>query len=208
LRTANYIQTGSLALILFSALLSFSGYSQRIKNFTLLQNGTSVTVRFTLAAGSMCNGYSVQRSLDSLSYTDIVDNPAICGTSGADEPKTETDAHPVMNQYNYYKIRLGTGELSEARKIFLSQDGRLPVTVFPNPSFNINDLVKVRIPGVFNTRLQGYIYDGDGHPKEFVDFITNGDMAPIQTGSYINGLYLVWLTDGYQAYTGKFIIRR
>ena len=148
------------------------------------------------------------QSTDSLNYLYVVDNPAICGTSGADEPKTDVHNKPAVNQYNWYKIELATSEQSQARKIFVSTSGRMPVLVIPNPVYSFDNNVQIRIANAFNTRLQGYIYDQYGHPKVFLDMVTVADLGSLQTSSYENGLYLIWLTDGHQAYTGKFVITR
>ncbi len=196
----------------YSLLLTFvfvlSAAAQRISNFSVSQNGNVVTYRFLFTAGSTCQGYQLLHSSDSLTYVTVKDYAGICGASGAAEPFDGLHEFPVQNAWNYYKVQLATFEQSEVRRIFVSSDGKLRATVFPNPSFSEADQLRFRLGGGNNIRVQGFVYDQLGIARDFIDTVTTADSAPLNLVNYENGFYLLWLTDGTRIYTGRIVLIR
>ncbi|MDI1354792.1 MAG: hypothetical protein PSX36_07735 [bacterium] len=194
-----------LVFILFS---SYFGEAQRIKNLKLYLANSTVSIKFTLSAGTSCNGFKVLRSLDSLFYNEIYDYSGICGASGLDEEKSAIDASPAMNQVNYYKIQLSTFETSDAKGIYVSSTSKANMIVFPNPVSNDYDPVQLKLIGADNSSVSGYLYDEFGKVNATLNLYTTASVTSINAGALRNGIYLIWLTDGLERYSAKMIILR
>ncbi|HRH12335.1 MAG TPA: hypothetical protein PLU73_12510 [Bacteroidia bacterium] len=61
-------------IIFLLFLLCETLYAQRIQKFDAILSGTVVGVRFSISAGSSCNGYNVLHSIDSVNYYPIYNN--------------------------------------------------------------------------------------------------------------------------------------
>src|SRR6188768_2748435 len=105
--------------LLFFLNLFFLLPAQRVVSFELFQVNTTVSTKFTLRAGGTCYGYKILHSLDSINFSEVVDYPGICGSSGSDEYFSDVHQTPAMNQFNFYKVQLSTFETSEIKKIFV-----------------------------------------------------------------------------------------
>lgn len=194
--------------VLLTFFLNVFVNAQRISNFSVSQNGNLVTYHFLYNAGSTCQGYQLLHSKDSITYLTVKDYVGICGASGAAEPFDGVHEFPALNAWNYYRIQMANFEMSEVRRIFVSSDGKLRATVFPNPSFSDNDQIRFRLSGASNIRIQGFIYDQLGLARDFIDTVTTADSAELNMPNYENGFYLLWLTDGTRIYTGRIVLIR
>jgi hypothetical protein len=188
--------------------LCFGVAAQRIQNFQLFQVNKTVSIKFTLTPGATCYGFKVLHSLDSINYTEAVNYPGTCGGSGADEQMSEVDQNPALNAFNYYKVQLSTFETSDIRRIYVSSSAQKNLQVIPNPIYNFNDQVHVRVFNTDNQRFLGFIYDQFGHLHQKFDLQGVKDVADFDVSFLQNGLFVLWLTDGTQIYGGKFIISR
>lgn len=195
-----------LLILLF--LTTMQTRAQRISNFSVSQTGNMVSYHFLYSAGSSCQGYQLLHSRDSVTYLTARDYAGVCGASGSAEPFDGIHEFPALNAWNYYKVQMANFEQSEVRRIFESSDGKLKAIVFPNPSFNESDLLRFRLSGVNNIRVQGFIYDQMGITRDFIDVQTVGDSAPLNLANYENGFYMLWLTDGTRIYSGRIILLR
>jgi hypothetical protein len=54
----------------------------------------------------------------------------------------------------------------------------------------------------------GFLYNQFGKPIREYDLTTKLDLTSIGVYDLENGLYVLWLTDGFQVYSAKFIINR
>jgi len=195
-------------LLFVSLFFYFFSGAQRIVNFELFQVNTTVSTKFTLRAGGTCYGYQILHSLDSVNFSVAVDYPTICGASGSDEYFSNVHESPVMNQFNFYKVQLSTFESSEVKKIFVSTNPGSVMFVYPNPAFAYSDVVRVKILNTSNLKLEGFIYDQLGVMKKEVSVETQGEIGVLDTSTLYNGIHIVWLTDGRQVFSAKFIISR
>lgn len=196
-------------LVVFQLLFfSFNFFSQRISNLNLYQINNSVDVKFTVLKGPSCNGYSILHSLDDNFYSIIYNDLSICGTSLTDEDKSWLHNNPAFNQVNFYKVQLNPGEISPAKQIFVTQQAKAALTVFPDPIFLYNESLNLRILSSNNLRLIGFICDEFGYPLIDLDVRLISDTASLSVNSLRNGIYVIWLTDGNIIYSSKFIILR
>jgi hypothetical protein len=184
--------------------------AQRIINFNLVTAGTNVGVRFTIAKGVQCGGYKIYHSTDSLFYNAVYDYPGICGGSGADEPISFTHNNPAINQLNYYKVELVPIETSSAAKIYVAGQVKAGILAFPNPiNASGNQLTLQISKAITSSKLSGFIYDQVGKPMRRIDLnaLLDGTLS-VDVAELSNGLYLIWLADGNQVYTTKFLVLR
>lgn len=100
--------------------------------FTASLESEEVYMRIVIKAGSTCNGIFIERSIDSVSFEQIGAIPGICGSSDADVPYNFTDAAPIANRKNHYRIRFGDNGFSEVLSVLYIQLSN-HYKVFPNP---------------------------------------------------------------------------
>jgi hypothetical protein len=193
-------------IFIFSSLFA---KAQRIQNFNLsLTNGTVVTARFVMSAGTTCNGFNVLYCIDSLNYYPIYNYQGVCGSTTKAESYTYDHYTPAFDLVNYYKIELPGIETSPPQRIYVPSSPKVNMLLYPNPLYTNSDLLNAKIFNAANTRFVGYIYSRFGVAIRELDFTTVGDMTSIGVFDLENGLYLLWLTDGFVAYQSKFIIIR
>jgi hypothetical protein len=193
----------------FTLLLScccFPLLSQRIANFQLSEFGTRVRIDFSVSKGSNCNGYTLFHSRDSIHYSIIEDYAGICSSTSEDLSFNYTHNDPAGMQYNYYKVELAFVESSEVKAIFVSGKNASAITLFPNPLLNNQEQLKLRIPGISNAALSGFIYDSGGMLVRELYLKQVDHFASFYVNELKNGLYLIWLNDGITAYSAKLII--
>jgi hypothetical protein len=190
-------------VFIFCALL---GSSQRLIGADAVTSKTAVTIRFTLAAGTSCSSYSILHCIDSVSYQEIFSG----GQCDAEPtvPKQVTYAHTsfVPDVVNYYKVRLDAWETSSTIRVFPSKTGRSGLTMFPNPMGPSDRLLNLNAFGTNNTKLWGFLYTRFGEPKQELSFETSGQRAQLNVGDLEQGVYVVWLTDGSNVFSGKVIV--
>jgi hypothetical protein len=189
-------------------LLSTHIFAQRILNFKIFQANQAVFLNFILSKGSSCNGFNVLHSTDSVNFKVIHEDPTICGTSNADEAKNWTHANPITNQLNYYKIQLNPGEMSPVNRIFVNQTNKPNIVLFPNPISTDIDLLTIKILGTESLAFDGFIYNQFGNYVLKIEKQSTISNSTIKINELSNGLYLIKLTDGYNLYSNKFIIKR
>lgn len=179
---------------------------QRIVDFNLFQTGSSVLVKFSITPGVSCNGYTIFHSTDSVFFSPVSDEPAICGTSQVKEDKSFTHNSPVRDKINYYKVQLSVVETSPVKRVYVPGANLSGMIAYPNPAYSTTDSLKLRIYNTANLQLVGFLYSPSGKPQRELHLKANGEIAAFELGSLENGFYIVWLTDGYQAYSSKFLI--
>ncbi len=192
-------------ILLFSAT-SLHAFSQRISNFNLVTAGSYVGVRFTILAGAQCSGYRVYRSTDAYNYQVIYDYPGICGSYNASEDKSYTDMGPVQNQTNYYKVELVPIEMSQPLQIYVSPQSRGGMFVYPNPVERDGQITLVLTNTNKDVYLTGHLFTQTGAPLQAVNLATSANKASFGVNGLRNGLYILWLTDGEQAYAARFVV--
>jgi hypothetical protein len=192
-------------IIFFSSTFLFS---QKIISFNLFSTSNGVVIKFTVAGGTYCSGFSVQRSLDSLSYNTIGQESSPCNSS-ANEDKSYTDGGAILNQYNYYKVTLEPGvETTVPHRVYYSKSGNTNLLVYPNPVYEGFSSVTLKFLGANNSYVEGFLYTGAGGPLRSLRFTTLADLGTLDTYGLENGLYVLWLSDGSSVYSCKFIILR
>ncbi len=194
-------------LLLFAAVFSVSVHAQRILEPSGVFSDGKVIIRFTIAKGAQCNGFSVYHTADStLPFVYAGGDPGLCGDFNYDDPKSYTHDNPAVNQMNFYQVRL-EGEISQTIRVFGagSQPG---LFIYPNPLTSNDGEIKIKVLNTSNTRLVGYLYNRYGRVVSEPDIVSTGGKAILRLGSLEEGVYILWLTDGFNVFSGKFIVVR
>ena len=186
--------------------ISGSLFSQRIQNFHLNLTHTIVTTKFTVGAGSTCNGYSILHSTDSINYTTVYNFAGICGNVSKAENFSFDHLNPTFNSNNFYKIELTNLEITSPQKIFVAKPPEKNMVVYPNPITNNDTKINLRVANANHLYLWGHIFNQDGKTIRNLAFNTVFDYSSINLNELENGLYVIWLTDGYSVYKAKITI--
>lgn len=191
--------------ILIFLCSAFTAIAQRINGFNLYPLSNGVSVNFNIAPGPDCYGYKIYHCLDSVSYVEIYDFAGICGTSLENEFKSFTHTTATLNQINYYKVQLYPYEVAYNR-ILYTNDGKKTILAYPNPVSSFNGYIRMKVAGVNNVGLEGYVCNEFGNKIQTLDLQTIGDVFQIQIETYADGVYFVWVSDGANIYSTKFIV--
>lgn len=189
-------------------LFSLTANAQRISDYKIFLAGSGVAVKFTITKGTLCNGYIIKHSKDSINFTDVFNYPGICGDTARDESISYLHSDPLFNANNYYKIELVPVENSIIKKIFVPEILNTSISVYPSPVQTVTGHLTVRIYNTNNTKLSGFIYDAYGKPLKALDLITIFDLTTISVTELNNGVYFLRLSDGETSYISKFFILR
>jgi len=179
--------------------------AQRINDFNLSPLESGIIVSFNIGPGPDCTGYSILHCLDSVSYLEIYNYAGICGTSGTNEFRSFTHSQPALNQVNYYKIQLYPYEVAYNR-IFYSNSGLGNILAYPNPVSSTNSKITLKLFNANNVAVEGYVCDDYGQKIQEINTRSENDLVHVNVEGFEEGVYLVWLSDGAQFYTTKFIV--
>lgn len=190
-------------------LFALLNSAQRISNFEVHNVQGIIAIRFIISPGPSCNGYIIHHSTDSINFS-IIHNPGeVCGNYNAPEHKRFDHTNPAENQVNYYKLQLSPYEISEMRRVFVFPNSpRSVITPYPNPVKPGTEFLNLRIYGASNARISGTLYNQAGNPLRELDLTTNGEIASLAVGALNEGLYMIRLNDGSQAFACKFAVAR
>jgi hypothetical protein len=198
------------ALLILLMSIAVAGMAQRIQNFYGFTAGSSVGLRFTITKGPQCSGYTIYHSVDSINFIQIYDYTGICGDVSSNQEISYTHTSPQLNQTNYYKVEIFSPyEVSPIARVYVGNGTVQPrMLLYPNPVTTNYDLLNIQIFNVSNIRMIGFLYNQFGKPIREYDLTTKLDLTSIGVYDLENGLYVLWLTDGFQVYSAKFIINR
>jgi hypothetical protein len=192
-------------LVIYLILGFYASNAQRITDFYLNSASNIVTGKFTISPGSICSGFTVYRSTDSLNYFQIFDSPQVCGNYSTPETKSFSDANPAVNQYNFYKVFLQPYDVA-IQKIYVGKNTGTSMICYPNPISQGNTLLNLKLLNAGNAFVFGYLFNQNARPLQKLELYTANDLLTLNIAGLDNGVYLVWLTDGNVAYASKFIV--
>ena len=193
------------SIFLFAVLF---GSSQRLADVSAVFSSTAVVVRFTIKAGPYCSGYSIWHTADStMPFQSIYDYPSICGEPNNDEYHSYIHDNPVPNQVNFYKVRLEPFEESPILRVYASNRPQPGLFLYPNPVSPDNVQLNMRVLGTENKRLQGFLFNRFGTVQRDLDITTTEGGAALKVNELSEGVYVIWLTDGNNVFSGKFIVK-
>lgn len=166
---------------------------------SLLQD--RVLLDIIIRAGNTCQGIYIERSTDSIQFTEIGNIPGICGSSERDEPYNFIDEQPRADAVNYYRVRFGENGYSAIETVRYIRMGNNGYKVFPNPAQNkvsiqfANELKKEHVLELYNIHGQK-LFDISGIKENTITF---------SVSNLNSGLYFFRLSsDSQKRFSGSF----
>src|SRR5687767_14363169 len=111
-------------LLFILVLYGFAQHAQqRFSSADAVFSNTVIVVRFTLAAGPVCSGYSIWYTADSTApFQEIHSYPGVCGDPAQSLDYTYLHTGFVPNAVNFYKVRLEpSSEFSQIIRVYASE---------------------------------------------------------------------------------------
>lgn len=191
------------------------GYAQRIINVSaspVTGQGQStspqVLVHFTLKAGLTCPGYELIHSLDSLNYLPFYTSSNVCGNQATDESFSQVHVSPGINQINYYKVNIPGFETSATYSVFVGSKAAQPgLQAYPNPIADQGTL-SLKFLNYSGALVEGHIIDQNGITLQSLTVPIQQGIGMMNITNLLDGLYLIWLTDGNLLFKTKIIVKR
>lgn len=126
--------TGVRIITIFLLLfLSKTGTAQFLSGFSALQHNNSIELNITIAGGNTCNGITILRSSDGITFSPIGSIAGICGSSIEDVFYSFTDTDPIPNRLNYYRLDLITLGYTGIINIRFLSFAENEILLYPNP---------------------------------------------------------------------------
>lgn len=191
--------------ILFIGLAHFTGYGQQsvqLNAFTAVENDGEVLLNWELMSGSICSGIAIQRSDNNLSFENIGGIDGVCGNLSSPVTYNYTDAFPIPNKINYYRLEFGDGHYSKVLSLdvrALNADGYLIRTE--------NSRLRILFRNKDHSKYQLYIYNLAG--QQVCSSSTSDDYFQPDISGGMNQLLffkIVSLEKSEKAISGKFMI--
>lgn len=185
----------------------YVGIAQKVNlsNFFLIPNNKQVLLYWTIDSGPTCNGISVWRSSDSINYSEIGNIGGVCGSSSSATPYNFTDDSPMLNQINFYKIRLGYSQFSEVKTVSIKYIAPGKLIIKPNPS---SDNVVIEFNNDGSDKYELTITNSAGNRVYTKDNFST-DKIELNTNGWGVGTYFVTLIEsGGKIFHEKLIITK
>ncbi len=194
----------SFSLFVLSWLPGLTQADSSLSSFSASVDAGSVLLIWTLEAGSTCNGISVQRSTDLLTFYEIGNIAGICGSD--DQPVTYTfsDDRPVLNAENHYRLELGQLGYTSTRTVDVTDFSSDKIQIRPNP---VSSSLVVRLENARFELLKCSISDVSG--KVLDQFSIREGELTLNTTQLPIGIFIfsVVYEDG-ALYYSKFSVSR
>ena len=114
-----------ILLVLVTLFFRSTAFSQKadpgIESFQAYKSGSKVFIRFSISAGSTCDGILIRRSVEGGDFLPIREIEGICGSDSASITYTEEDELPVFNRQLKYFLELGRSGFSDTLNSFFTE---------------------------------------------------------------------------------------
>ncbi len=131
-----------------------------LDDFKVFEISGKVFIDVTISSGNTCNGITVWRSADSLSFTKVGEVVGICGNSNSPISYNFTDANPIKNIKSYYKVELGGAGFTNTVSITIIDTEAFGFQVRPNPA---NEKATIYYENSTNEEFELILFDISGN---------------------------------------------
>jgi len=196
-----------LALLLLlsqTATLAVAQKHPLLGTFSVSEYEGAVYLRWSIVAGSTCNGIGIHRSTDSATYTEVGRIDGVCGSADVEKPYEFTDNNPVKNKVNSYRLALGGQGFSETVSVEIFGIGSTGYQIRPNPASG-----KATIYFANNTRLRHRLSLYALAGALVFATTTQEDFFDLDTGAFPSGMYFFEISAAGNApsIAGKIMVR-
>jgi hypothetical protein len=124
-----------LILLLIFSCTAVTAQDTIFTAFNARQTNEGILITFTIRSGITCSGVRLLRGSNENTFQEIHEFIGVCGSVNTEESYSFTDHAPLKNQYNFYKLDLGTlGLTSSTIAVYYIDYGQDEFSVFPNPA--------------------------------------------------------------------------
>lgn len=102
------------------------------RNFIAEAKDGKTYLRWTISQGNTCDGITILRSEDQISYTQIGEISGVCGSTDSAQTYLFTDEKPVLNKTNFYKLQFGLTGITATQFVYVFSEGGY--NLYPNPA--------------------------------------------------------------------------
>ncbi len=113
-----------------------------LSEFTLIETSGSITLYWTLVAGSTCAGTKVERSMNGVEFSVVHEIFGVCGAVSEPVSYNWTDPAPPEFSTVYYRLQLGANGTSSIQSLVFDQLVTTDQRVYPSPA---SDVVKIAL---------------------------------------------------------------
>jgi hypothetical protein len=193
------------ALLLIISMGSYAQGDFKYR-FSGVADDDKAAISIVIERGSTCQGIYIERSLDSLNFTEVGHISGVCGSADFDQSYQYTDNNPVPDKRNYYRVRFGlNGPVSNVIGITFVAVGKDGYKLTPNP---IKDNAILYFNNPDNNTYKLEVYDLNGKTVLSINNIKS-EKVLFNVGTLENGTYSFRLsTTGNKKISGKFIVAR
>jgi len=179
-----------LLLILQTTKISFGQKHPILANFSISEFKCDVFLRWSILAGSSCDGIQIYRSTDSINYTEIGSINGICGSVEYEQPYDFTDNNPVKNKINYYRLELGLQGFSQIVSVEIFEIETNGYQIRPHPA---NNETKIYFNNNKRQEQRFILYNNNG--IEVFTTTTNDNFLELNTVLLQSGIYFFKISD-------------
>lgn len=189
-------------LSLFFLFGSLVNAQDSLLNYLLVGETTQNTLllRWEIEGGNTCNGIEIYRSVDDQNYSLIHTIDGVCGNVNSPVAYQFEDENPISNQTNYYKVKLGFGDLSRSVSIFYIRLNTEGYYIFPNPT---EGQLKIHFQNEDFAEAEIKLMNSSGQIIE--SYQTNTDFLEPDLNNLAAGLYIFSIEIHGNLIRGRFI---
>lgn len=125
-----------ILLLVFVLCGTFLHAQLAIIAFEAKQLNKEVQLQWTVGRGNTCQDIEIQHSHDGQNFTTIYTYLGICGDASFDQTYSWTQANPVLNTNNFYRLYTSTGVISDTISLRIIGYNESGFLVSPNPAVN------------------------------------------------------------------------
>jgi hypothetical protein len=174
------------------------GQTTFARNFIAEAKDGKTYLRWTISQGNTCDGISILRSGDQITYTQIGEISGVCGSTDSAQTYLYTDDSPELNKTNFYKLQFGLTGITAEQSVYIFSKGGY--NLYPNPAHNQSRLFFSN-NGKNVTLL---LYNLSGQLVQNVQ--TTDNYFVINTSYLASGLYLFAVQTSEHVLTGKLVV--
>lgn len=123
-RLHTIISASLLVLLALPAIAQKPSPHPILRSFTALKQPNGVNLKWVIKGGQQCFGIRIFRADETLLFDQIDHIDGVCGDTEADEAYTYFDSNPISNDYNFYRLEMGSQGFTDTIQVFFEDFGR------------------------------------------------------------------------------------
>lgn len=195
MKVAGTIFSLFLLAITATSTLAQSTFS---RNFIAEAKEGKAYLRWTISQGNTCDGITILRSEDQVSYTPIGEINGVCGSTDSAQTYLFTDETPVLNTTNFYKLQFGLTGITATQSVYVFSAGGY--NLYPNPA---NQQSRLFFPNN-GKKVSMLLYNLSGQVVQSIE--TTDNFFTINTSNLAASIYFFVVHLSQSTIKGKLLV--